>query len=309
MTVSKSTALAKKEGNIFNLATYKEEKFTLDFAIHEPIHCMTPGLFRSLKKGDRKKLKLEVIHEFGKGEDKQKVEYYGPEPLGADDLRILQCTVALAGRNHKDFVSVNPKSEAGRMLRDNMKLKWDAINEPLIVAKGSFRELAKEIGWASENLTQIQKCLERLCKVTIFIESKKRRMMFNLISGYGNDSRQDKLFIALNPLITRVIFGSDVKHTRIDLCEVRKLSDVAVLLHQRLCSWIDPGAIGKVSLDTIIEYVWYEKSTNINTIKDRKRRLKMSLLEFEKIQWVVKEYSKDKFSFQRPIRKSVENKE
>lgn len=61
--------------------------FDLTHARHDPAHCLAPGLFRSLKRGDRKKLKLDVTYPYGEGEQ---IEFSGPEPLGADDLRILQ---------------------------------------------------------------------------------------------------------------------------------------------------------------------------------------------------------------------------
>ncbi|MET3109463.1 hypothetical protein AAKU58_004320 [Oxalobacteraceae bacterium GrIS 1.18] len=39
--------------------------FDLTHARHDPAHCLAPGLFRSLKRGDRKKLKLDVTYPYG----------------------------------------------------------------------------------------------------------------------------------------------------------------------------------------------------------------------------------------------------
>ena len=54
-----------------------------------------PSLFRSLKRGERKRSKLDVVYDYG---NNKRIEFSGPEPLGANDLRILQGLVALAGR-------------------------------------------------------------------------------------------------------------------------------------------------------------------------------------------------------------------
>lgn len=61
-------------------------KFDLTHARHDPAHCLAPGLFRSLKRGERKRSKLDVTYTYGK----DSIRFWGPEPLGADDLRVLQ---------------------------------------------------------------------------------------------------------------------------------------------------------------------------------------------------------------------------
>lgn len=52
--------------------------FELTHARHDPIHCLAPGLFRSLKRGERKKLKLDVTYRYGAAEQ---VRFVGFEPL------------------------------------------------------------------------------------------------------------------------------------------------------------------------------------------------------------------------------------
>ncbi|MBP8151671.1 MAG: replication protein C, partial [Xylophilus sp.] len=63
----------------------------LTHARHDPMHCLAPGLFRSLKRGDRKKLKLDVTYRYGDNECARFIDF---EPLGADDMRLLQGLVA-----------------------------------------------------------------------------------------------------------------------------------------------------------------------------------------------------------------------
>src|SRR5699024_4587090 len=64
-----------------------KNKHSLSHVRHDPAHCLAPGLFRALKRGERKRSKLDVTYDYGDG---KRIEFSGPEPLGADDLRILQ---------------------------------------------------------------------------------------------------------------------------------------------------------------------------------------------------------------------------
>ena len=57
------------------------------------MHCLAPGLFRAIAPGQRRRDKLAVIYRLDNG---NQIEFSGPEPLGADDLRVLQGLVALA---------------------------------------------------------------------------------------------------------------------------------------------------------------------------------------------------------------------
>ena len=68
--------------------------FDLTHARHDPMHCLVPGLFRSLKRGERKRLKLDVTYHYAENEQ---ARFVGFEPLGADDMRLLQGLVALGG--------------------------------------------------------------------------------------------------------------------------------------------------------------------------------------------------------------------
>lgn len=63
-----------------------DNKYKLSHARHDSVHCLVPGLFRALKRGERKKEKLDITYDCGSG---NLIEFKGPEPLGADDLRVL----------------------------------------------------------------------------------------------------------------------------------------------------------------------------------------------------------------------------
>ncbi len=132
-------------------------KPNLTHARHDPTHCLAPGLFRSLKRGDRKMLKLDVTYNYGHG---KRIEFSGPEPLGADDLRILQGLVAMAGPSGLTL-SPEPETEGGQQLRIALELKWDAVQQNAMLVKGSYRALAREIGYANPDDTRpIRECIE-----------------------------------------------------------------------------------------------------------------------------------------------------
>lgn len=271
-------------------------KHDLTHARHDPAHCLAPGLFRSLERGERKHGKLDVVYDYGDG---KRIEFSGPEPLGVDDLRILQGLVASAGPSGL-VLSHEPQTEAGRQLRLFLEPKWEAVQQDAMVVKGSYGALAYEVGYANINDTRpVRDCIERLWKVSIIVQNGKKRQGFRLLSQYTSDEKNGKLFVALNPLITRAVMGG--QHIRIDMAEVRSMhTDPARLLHQRLSGWIDAGKSGRVALDTLCGYVWPEEVTNVNAIKKRRQTARKALGELAAAGWKLCEYSKGKWEIGRP---------
>lgn len=140
--------------------------------------------FRALKRGERKRSKLDVTYDYGDG---KRIEFSGPEPLGADDLRILQGLVAMAGPNGL-VLGPEPKTEGGRQLRLFLEPKWEAVTADAMVVKGSYRALAKEIGAEVDSggaLKHIQDCIERLWKVSIIAQNGRKRQGFRLRQRRG----------------------------------------------------------------------------------------------------------------------------
>lgn len=264
-------------------------------ARHDPAHCLAPGLFRSLKRGERKHAKLDVVYDYGDG---KRIEFSGPEPLGADDLRVLQGLVAMAGP-HGLVLSPEPQTEVGRQLRLFLEPKWEAIQQDAMVVRGSYRALAREIGYADPDDTRpIRKCIERLWKVSIIAQNGSKRQGFRLLSEYASDEEDGRLYVALNPLIAAAIMGG--RHVRISMDEVRSLkTDPARLIHQRLCGWVDYGKTGRVELDTLCGYVWPGAAT-AETMRKRRQVARRALAEIEALGWSVREYANGKFEIKRP---------
>ncbi len=274
----------------------EKPEFDLTHARHDRAHCLAPGLFRSLQRGERKRGKLDVVYDLGDG---KRVEFSGPEPLGADDLRVLQGLVAMAGPNGL-VLSPEPKTEAGKQLRLFLEPKWEAIQENALVVKGSYRTLAREIGYADpDNTRPIRECIERLWKVSIVVQSGRKRQGFRLLSEYASDEQDGRLFVALNPLIAKAVMGSS-QHARIDMAEVRALqTDPARLIHQRLCGWIDPGKTGRVEIDTLCGYVRPD-AANSEAMKKRRQTVRKALTELADLGWTVREYANGKWEIGRP---------
>ncbi|MDP2815844.1 MAG: replication protein C, IncQ-type [Rectinemataceae bacterium] len=275
------------------------KKHDLTHARHDPAHCLAPGLFRSLKRGDRKKFKLDVVYQLSEDET---IEFSGPEPLGVDDMRILQGLVAMAGPVGI-VLSADPKTEGGKQLRLFLEPRWESANENAMVVKGSFRNLAKEIGYADidggKTFRDIRACIERLWKVSIIARQGPRRKGYRLLSEYASDKAGGKLFVALNPRITQSIMG-ERQHSRIDMQEVRALkTDPARLIHQRLSAWVDRGKKRRVTIDTLMGYAWPDKC-EASGMRDRKTKAQKALKEIQTAGWTIKEYVQGKYEITRP---------
>lgn len=275
--------------------------FDLTHARHDPAHCLAPGLFRSLKRGDRKKLKLDVVYKYG---DHEQIEFKGAEPLGADDLRVLQGLVAMAGPAGI-ILTPEPSADAPRQLRLLLEMphpEVTAAKDNALVVKGSYRQLAREIGYADDGGSQfkaIRDCLERLWGVSIIVQSGRKRVGCRLLSSYASDEDTGHLFIALNPRLADAILGKR-SHTRIEMSEVRALaSDPARLIHQRLCGWIDPGKSGRAELDTLCGYVWPD-AASVGTMRKRRFDARAALDELRGAGWTLEEYAPGKYEISRP---------
>lgn len=272
-------------------------KYEIEHARHDPAHCLTPGLFRSLKRGDRKNKKLDVTYQFSADET---MRFIGFEPLGADDMRLLQGVVALGGP-HGLILTHEPDSLTGKRLRKNLDIDGAISQHDGLVIRQSIGALLNAIGITNtgENIKALKASLTRMANVSTVVTRGNQEASFHLMS-YVIDEGDGKLWIALNPRITEAILGNR-PHARIDMREVRALqTDPARLIHQRLCGWVDVGKKRKIELDTLCTYVWPEPTENINTLKTRRQTVRKALTELANIGWSISEYAKGKFDIQRP---------
>lgn len=275
------------------------KKYDLTHARHDPAHCLAPGLFRSLKRGERKHAKLDITYHHGD----ESIRFWGPEPLGADDLRILQGLVAMAGPAGL-VLTPEPETAGGSQLRLALDTKWDSLQQDALVIKGSYRSLAGEVGYTDTDggstFKAMRKVLERLWSVSVIVEKAGRRQGFRILSEYESDEQDGRLFVALNPRIAQAIMGTS-RHIRIRMDEVRSLkTDPARIIHQRLCAWINEGSSGKVETDTVCGYIWPDTTTNTNTLKKRRQTARKALAELATVGWTASEYASGKWEIKRP---------
>ena len=271
--------------------------FDLTHARHDPAHCLAPGLFRSLKRGERKKLKLDISYEYGA----QKLRFWGPEPLDAQDMRLLQGIIGLSGPNGV-ILTDEPTTDRGQQLRLMLDPKLAALRADALVVKGTLGQLMREIGYktdGAEARRDLKESLRRMAALTIFVSENRREASFHLLS-YAFDEDDGSLFVAINPRIAEAVMGRG-GFTRIEMAEVRALqSDPARLAHQRLCGRISPGKTGLAELDTICEYIWIDSDCSPAAMRQRRSTARKVVHELASIGWSVNEYAKDKYRLGRP---------
>jgi hypothetical protein len=257
------------------------------------MHCLCPGLFRSLLRGDRKKQKLDITYQHGD----ELVRFIGFEPLDVTDMRLLQGLVALSGPHGLDLTP-EPKTSLGNILRVAMKIGFDAEDQNAMMVKTSISGLLTEIGMTDGglNIKAVIASLTRMSNVSVIVKRGSRTGSFQLMT-FAIDENDGNLCVALNPRLTKAIVGG--KHVRIDMGEVRALeSDPARLVHQRLCAWINPGSVGRIEIDTMCSYVWTDQASP-EAMKKRRQAIRRSISELIKIGWLITEYSSGKFEILR----------
>lgn len=276
-------------------------KHNLTHAKHDPAHCLAPGLFRSLKRGERRRVKLDVTYTFGEGES---MRFVGFEPLGVDDMRLLQGIVALGGPNGI-LLTPKPSTATGRQLRLFLEPRFEAIEQDGLVVRESLSRLLAEVGMTDggDNVKALKASLLRMSNVTILAMKGRRQAAFHLMS-HAFDEGDGRLWVALNPRIAEAVL-SRRPFARINMAEVRALqTDPARLIHQRLCGWIDSGKAGRVEHDTLCGYVWPDEVTNANAIKKRRQTVRKALSELAAVGWKLDEYAKGKWEIKRPSPRS-----
>lgn len=273
-------------------------KKEITYAKHNPYHCLTPGLFKSYKRGERNKRNFHckmVIDE----STQTIIEFKGYQPLGVDDLRVLQGLIALSGPNG---LVLEPEPEDGVMqqLRLLLNTKEMAIHEDARIAKGSLNQLCDLIGYSKGGSTnkRILDCIERLRMVVIFFQTTRNgqveKKSFNILShSYSvtsKDASEGTIMVALNPLIAKSVAG-DSRYVKINLLEVRNLkSDAAFLIHQRLCGWVDSGKSAKIGMEKLSEYVWdNNESISKDGEKYRRKTIRAAMGELKNVGWEIKE--------------------
>lgn len=265
-------------------------------------------LFRSLEKGQQKQLKLDITYTVkdAKVGTMSTFRFWGPEPLGATDLRVLQGLVAVA--TGQSLVQGNTPERLGDdgSMRANLKLRGDALAHSVIAARFRLTAFAQTLGYVRPGrgtLSQLRDSIERLSAVTVVVRKPGFDGSYHILSGYERDTASDEVVVGLNPSLTAAVLGEN-EFLRVDFNEVRTLrSDAARLIHSRL-HWINQGSRRPVSIETLCQYVYADESTaSASTVRQRRRTVRLALKELAELGWGI-EYTRPESVFvQRPAAK------
>ena len=262
---------------------------SLTHARIERAHCLAPGLFRSLGRGQRTLQKLGVSYQY---RDDERVGFYGPELLGGDDLRVFQAIIAAMGPGGH-VLSDRPVTDHGQELRAALHLSSDWESESTIgLGIGAYR-LARESGYACGNggaeARKVRLSIRRLASVRVHVEGAGQGGA-QLISWVGSTDGNAALYIALNPRLAAV-FLAGCQYARISLSEAHALNTMCGrILHQRLSAWIDGSRTGRVSIARLIEYAYGEtdhSSLSAPALKKRRRSIRLALDDLKSVGWDI----------------------
>lgn len=272
-----------------------------DYAFLDAAHCLTPGLFRSLKRTHHRP-KLETApYRYG---DEEVLSFCGPAQLGPEDLLVLQGIVSLAYTGGPAIIPPEPAHPITRRLRQRLKLHGPFVTRELLRVITTKRRLLAELGLmtaSGRSMRMLDASLERLAAVTCSIRTEYDKASSRLIAYQAINS---KLYIALSPRLSRAA-SPEPPYTRIDMNEVRRLrSGPARVLHQRLSASLSSSSAPSSNyrarrLETLIEYVWSD-CANPETTKKRRYTVQHALDELRKIGWHIDAYAIGKYRFFRP---------
>lgn len=277
------------------------EKCELTHARHDQLLCLTPGLFRSVKKGEKGSQQLDVSHKL---REKSQIRIFGRELLGVDDMRVLQGLVGLAGL-HGQTLGFKPESHLGVRLRKQLRVRGVAEMASALSMTTSYLNLGREIGYEGYDggrlIRQLRQSVRRLAKIYLAVTTEAGTSSFRMLSAVEGDTIS-KLTFALNPQLSASILGGEIQYARIDLVEARRLkTDQAKLLHQRLSAWVDVGRAAKVEFRTLEAYVWGSADSTGSTLRMRRSGIRRALVELIGVGWSVVEYAKGKYEVRRAL--------
>jgi hypothetical protein len=261
----------------------------LDHSRVFPAACLTDGLFRPLRKGDRKKGKLDLQYTL-KG---YTLWWRNYEPLGIQEQSVFLALHRIAAeQSRRDVLELAPDAKDLLELRDLLKLELKAKEETCGYTKTSLYEIAKLIGLSDsgQNLNNIALSLVRLSSVVCAIyktgDLMNKYWQANLISHLQIDNGQ--VLIAVNSMLASALVK--VPASFISMADQRKLkSDASKRLHMWLSSWAGEGE-NKIGLDTLIPHVWGAGKMIKADLWNRRRYLRAAISEIDSLSgWVCAE--------------------
>jgi hypothetical protein len=270
------------------------------------------GLFRSLAKGQQEKTKLRAWYGLGKSaeDNKSGIEFVGPDPLGALELRVLQVLIALASKI-KNPLPPEPKTVEGQSLRQVVDENRDIARarDQHLAVRTSYRKLAIECGLdpdSTSGFKRVRKSIERMANVSIWEQTEVsgttkalRSKIGSLLEQVVTQDEKSPVLVAINARLSQTILNG-TQYTRIQLDEARALTDPGVLIHQRLCGSVDQGKKWTFSISTLASYAWPDAAKLPHSMRRRKQAVRKVMVELAALGWTVVESTPENFDISRP---------
>ncbi len=285
-------------------------------ALHDPVLCLAPTLFRSLPRhrGERDR-PLSLTYDHGK----TRYVFEAPALLGCDDLRVLQGLVAL-GNSARKRITLG-SSEGARLLRDDLHLAGIARNEEVLLVETSLASLAISAGYGAGRGgamgAQLRSCLSRLASTCVAFRSPHGDGSWRILAWDECGTGRNRLRVAFNPDLGCCTVAGP-RFVQIEMAEARRLQgDLARLLHQRLSGWIDlPGSSAvkaerRVRVSTLMTYAWglfRDAGPSDAALRQRRASLRSALAELERVGWRIRPVGAggDLLEIERPLSRAAQ---
>lgn len=271
----------------------------LDHARMHPVQCQAPGLFRPLKRGQRKTHKLDIRLQYAAKE----YRFWGPEPLGADDLRVLLANVAICGpTSGRALLPVAPPTDTGKALQAD--LFGESAKTDTIACRTTIYAIAREAGWNTKSTRKRKQIIEsfvRLGAVSVYTSDARYLAGPIRLAAFLVDKQDGRIWFALHPMGALVLFGGDgIATALVSLVEARTLkADAALILYLFLASWIGPGHSQIIGIDALCSHIWPDRTSG-DTQRQHRTRARKALAEIAKLPaWHIDQIGRETWRIRR----------
>lgn len=237
-------------------------------------------IFRTVKKGDREKQKLDIRKErpiLGPKDqvlDIEKIRVVCFEPLADDDQTVFFAVLALCTDQQRGLLlGDTPLTVQGASIRKEMfatqrKKSGNKTDSDGIMINVSELELLKLCGrkTSGHDYDHLRENLFRLSSVILHVENKNEAYASRLLAFY-DEKVEGKISIGINPYSASAILGG--QYSYISLKEhVGIKYGPAKILHGWLSSWMPQGTKRRIGARTLCSHIY----PNFERVSDDSRR-------------------------------------
>jgi hypothetical protein len=206
--------------------------------------------------------------------------------LDTRDQSIFLAIIALASLSQGTrSLTGQSTSDEGKSLWDRLKPKDSAVNDGTLVVETTRYAILQAAGMAdtAANYLRLDEIIFRLSTVACRVRYGHIDWGMNMFS-YQMNHKSGKILLALNSRLANAISGQ--QHVRISLEERVKLkTDIAKLVHARLCACLQPGKKWEFIGDKLAETIWGNAPKTQKTRESRRMRIRdaaTAVLELDK---------------------------